>query len=244
MVDLDPSSLTLFIDEAILVVNKPYGLLSIQDGYDETLPHLKTLLEPAFGPLWMVHRLDRDTSGVMVLARTQEAHRSLNQQFQFRQVEKFYQALVIGSPEWIIHRVNQPLRIDGDRRHRTIIDPKHGKPAITDFRVLEQLPGLSLIIARPYSGYTHQIRSHLAFICFPVAVDALYGSSQPILNSFHQAHNQKPQALLTRLGLHAFSLTFSHPLSTQAVTFNAPLPPDLALTIEMLRTQSQTKSTA
>jgi 23S rRNA-/tRNA-specific pseudouridylate synthase len=164
VVDLDPSSQILYIDEAILVVNKPYGLLSIQDGYDKTLPHLKTLFEPAFGPIWMVHRLDRDTSGVIVLARTQESHRNLCQQFQFRQVEKNYQALVIGNPQWITHRVNQPLRTDGDRRHRTIIDPKHGKPAITDFRLLERLPGLSLIQARPFSGYTHQDTSGLHWL--------------------------------------------------------------------------------
>ena len=239
MVDFDPTGLIVYVDEAILVVNKPYGLLSIQDGYDKTLPHLKTIFEPAYGPIWMVHRLDRDTSGIVVLARTQEAHRNLNHQFQFRQVEKYYHALVIGNPAWETHRVNQPLRTDGDRRHRTIVDPQNGKTAITDFQVVEHLPGLALLQARPYSGYTHQIRTHLAFIGYPIAVDALYGSPQPILAPVAQNHNQMPQALLSRLGLHAFSLTFSHPLTNQAVTFTAPSPEDLAHTIEVLRAQKQ-----
>jgi tRNA pseudouridine32 synthase / 23S rRNA pseudouridine746 synthase len=239
VVEIDPTKLVIYSDEAILVVNKPYGLLSIQDGYDKSLPYLKTILEPALGAVWMVHRLDRDTSGVMVLARSAEAHRILNHQFQFRQVEKNYQALVVGNPVWTTHRVNQPLKTDGDRRHRTIVDPQHGKPAITDLLVLEQLLGLALIQARPFSGYTHQIRAHLAFSGFPVAVDALYGSPLPVKIPSQQNHKEAPQALLSRLGLHAFSLTISHPLTLQAVTFQAPLPPDISYAIEMLRPQSR-----
>ena len=90
----------LFEDEDLLVINKPAGLLSIPDGYDQTLPYLQQVLEPDYGQLWMVHRLDKDTSGVMVLARNAEAHRNLNQSFRDREVNKTYHGLVWPAPEW------------------------------------------------------------------------------------------------------------------------------------------------
>ena len=96
LMETDPESWVLWHDDSLLVVNKPAGLPSLPDGYQPTAPHLKSVLEPAFGPLWIVHRLDRDTSGVIVLARTAEAHRVLNTQFEKRQVTKVYHALVLG----------------------------------------------------------------------------------------------------------------------------------------------------
>jgi RluA family pseudouridine synthase len=234
VVDLDPHEIILFNDEAILVVNKPYGLLSLQDGYDKKLPYISTVLEPAFGRIWMVHRLDRDTSGVMVVARTQEAHRSLNRQFQNRQVIKIYHALVVGSVDWQTMRVNQPLRKDGDRQHRTVIDPQRGKPATTDFRLIEQFNGFALIEARPYTGYTHQIRVHLGFLGLAIAADPLYGDGKPV----HVSPSPSavfPKVLLSRLGLHACSLSFSHPISNTEMIFQAPYPPDLAETLAFLK---------
>src|SRR5512138_2201442 len=97
-------------DEAILVANKPAGLSTLPDGYDSSLPHVKSLLEQQFGRLWIVHRLDKDTSGVLLLARTAQAHRLLNQQFEQHQVLKVYHALVAGSPGWEEKTVDLPLR--------------------------------------------------------------------------------------------------------------------------------------
>jgi RluA family pseudouridine synthase len=233
VVDFAPDDIVIYLDEAILVVNKPYGLRSLQDGYDKTLPHLTTVLEPVYGPLWMVHRLDRDTSGVLVLARSAASHRSINQQFQNRQVVKIYHALVVGAPGWETRRANQPLRKDGDRQHRTVVDPRRGKPAVTDFRLLEQFNGYALLEARPYTGYTHQIRVHLNTIGFSIAADPLYGDGQPVI--LPTRSDLPPTACLSRLGLHACSLTFSHPLTSAEVTFQAPYPPDLAETLSILR---------
>jgi RluA family pseudouridine synthase len=212
----------LFEDESLLVINKPAGVLSLSDGYDRSLPHLKTILEPDFGRLWLVHRLDRETSGVLVLARSAVAHRHLNEQFKTRQVEKIYHALLSAAPGWDTFSADFPLRKNGDRQHRTVVDPQRGKPAFTDFTVMERFAQGALIEARPHTGYTHQIRAHLRQLgCF-ILGDRLYGCSEP-------------NAPIDRLALHACSLSFHHPLSNQPLTFTAPHPLDFSDALARLR---------
>src|SRR4030042_369091 len=118
----------LFSDEALLLINKPAGLSTLPDGYNPSLPHIKSVLERQFGALWIVHRLDKDTSGVLLLARSAEAHRELNTQFEQHKVSKLYHALVVGNPEWQEQTVSLALRPDGDRQHPTVIEPAAGTP--------------------------------------------------------------------------------------------------------------------
>ncbi|MCK4727185.1 MAG: RNA pseudouridine synthase, partial [Anaerolineales bacterium] len=125
----------LWSDKDLLVIDKPAGMLALPDGYDPSVPHVKSVLSPEHGPLWIVHRLDRFTSGVMVLARNAEAHQQLNTQFQDRKVKKTYRALVLGSPEWDRKLVELPLRINTGRLHRTVVDLSKGKPSATQFTV-------------------------------------------------------------------------------------------------------------
>lgn len=213
----------LLEDEAILVVNKPAGLRTIRDGYNPDLPHLAGLLQAQYGRVWTVHRLDKDTSGVMVFARSAEAHRALNQQFSGRGVRKVYHALVSGVPEWAEHLANAPLRVDGDRRHRTVVDALRGKPAETELRVLAAFPAVALIEACPHTGYTHQIRAHLSTLGFPLLADDLY--------------NPRSNAdIITRTALHAVQISFTHPASAAAVTIQAEYPPDFAAAMDRLRT--------
>ncbi len=223
MVSYTTCDLIIYSDEAILVVNKPVGLLCLQDGYDKSIPHLSTVLAPEYGRIWIVHRLDRETSGVMVVARTAEAHRSLNDQFKNRQVTKHYHALVTGAPPWEEKELDVLLRKDGDRQHRTTIDPR-GKPSHSSFKVVERFHGVTLIDAAPHTGYTHQIRAHMAFLGFPLLGDTLYGAPSDVA-----------QPVIHRVALHALHITFIHPATLTPTTFSASYPVDFASAIDQLR---------
>jgi 23S rRNA pseudouridine1911/1915/1917 synthase len=237
-VELNPLGIVLWDDDSLLVVNKPAGLPSLPDGYQADAPYLRGVLEPLFGRLWIVHRLDRETSGVVVLARSSQVHRALNTQFQEHQTTKVYHALVGGSPDWAEQQVDAPLLPNGDRRHRSIVSEK-GKPAVTLFRVLEGFSGYALVEAQPKTGRTHQIRSHLAYLRHAIVADGLYGDGERLYLSalkpgYRGSRGEEP-ALLGRLGLHAWSLAFAHPLSGEKVSFIAPYPQDFEAALQQLR---------
>lgn len=229
----------LYQDEALLVVNKPAGLSTLPDGYNPTLPHVKTLLEQEYGRLWIVHRLDKETSGVLLLARSAQAHRSLNTQFEQHQVSKIYHALVIGKPEWQEKTISLPLRPNGDRHHRTVIDQQAGKPAVTHLNVLERFGDYCLVEAIPETGRTHQIRAHLSALGLSIVGDKLYGGR---INAHHpekepqseQVTNQA-QKLTERMGLHARSLEITHPINGERIKFEAPYPVWLEVILQQLR---------
>ena len=222
-------SLILWQDDILLVVDKPAGLPTLPDGYNPQAPCLVNLLKQVYQPLWVVHRLDKDTSGVIVFALSAQAHRNLNTQFEGRQASKLYHALVHGSPGWETTRIALPLRPNGDRRHRTVIDQRSGKPAITDLRVLERLGDFTLVEAAPRTGRTHQIRAHLAACGHPILSDPLYHNRPP-----GSRPSTQPGAppLIERLALHAFSLTLLHPTSGAPQEFTAPYPADFARALE------------
>lgn len=228
-------------DEHIIVLNKPAGLLSLPDGYDPNAAHIKAVLSSDFGPLWIVHRLDRFTSGVIVLARSAQSHRYLNIQFQEHTVKKVYHALVIGNPEWDQKIIDLPLRVDGDRKHRTIVDERSGKQSVTRLKILDRYKNYSLIEAIPESGRRHQIRAHLAAEGLPIACDALYGmGSEMKLSRVDFPKGEEIPAtikLLSRIGLHAWSIKFLHPSTHKKLFFEAQYPEDFILTLEILRNQ-------
>lgn len=236
---LDRDALILWFDEFLLVINKPAGLLALPDGYVSSAPHLKGVLPTKFSPVWIVHRLDRDTSGVLILARTEDAHRALNAQFATGKINKVYHALVVGNPPWNEITVKLPLLPDGDRKHRTVVDELHGKPSQTHIRVLDSFKRYTLVEAIPQTGRTHQIRVHLADLGFPIVADALYGGGDGIFLSQLKLSYRKgrtgERALLGRMGLHAWSLNFAHPLSGGKMGFEAPYPKDLRVSLRQLR---------
>ncbi len=233
----------LHLDLDMLVVSKPSGLPTVPDGYDTDRPYLAAMLEPTFGQLWVVHRLDRDTSGVVVLARNAEAHKSLSAQFQEHRVVKVYHALVMGHPTWQQRSLSAPLRVDADRQHRTIIDLEAGKPATTHFRLLEKFQSprvqVALVEATPKHGRTHQIRVHLCALGMPVAADPLYGTGTPLMLSAikrqYRPGEDDERPLIGRLALHALSITLTHPTTGKTHTFEAPYPKDLATALKQLR---------
>lgn len=231
----------LYEDEALLAVNKPAGLRTIQDGYDPTLPHLIGLLQAAYGEVWVVHRLDKDTSGTILFARTSQAHRELNRQFEQRQTVKEYHALVLGSPDWEEREITLPLRLNGDRQHRTVVDPQKGRPASTTCRVLRRFQivnqaaevGITLIAAWPHSGYTHQIRAHLSTLGLPLVGDPLYKSLHP-----EDRGRIPPPLPIQRTALHAAKLSFTHPTTGAVLTIPASYPQDFAAALQALRAKA------
>lgn len=226
-------------DDDLLVINKPAGLLSLPDGYDLAKPHIKSMLTQKYGSLWIVHRLDRQTSGVLVLARNADAHRLLNTQFQERLVKKIYHAVVLGAPSWEQEIVNLPLLLDGDRQHRTVINKAKGSQAVTRFRVLQRFESFSLVEASPETGRRHQIRAHLSAVGLPVAGDELYGRPKhfrsPQLDPSEAVSLEGTWLAGQRLALHALSIQLTNPASFQQQVFQAPYPADFADFLDRIR---------
>jgi RluA family pseudouridine synthase len=224
----------LHIDEHIIVLDKPAGLPVLPDGWDKDAPYLVKMLEAEYGRIWIVHRLDKVTSGVIVFARTAEAHRSLNIQFEKHEVKKIYHALAEGNPRWDEHTARHPLRVNVGHKHRTILDNRDGKPSVTNFRVLERfvetLPAMSLLEAVPETGRTHQVRVHAAELGHPLLADSIYGSRADPSSSLRARRG------IARPALHARSLTFTHPASGESVTFEADYPEDFASALKRART--------
>lgn len=206
----------IYLDEDLIAVDKPSGLLTIQDGYHPELPNLKTILRGKYGEVYTVHRLDKLTSGIVLFARNTEMHRDLSIQFSEHQVGKTYHAIVHGFPIWKRKVINQPLKINGDRKHRTIISHSHGKEATTIVNCIRKSECYSYLEIKPKTGITHQIRSHLSALGFPILGDRLYnhsscikkGSSDPC-GSFY---------------LHAKSISFYHSRTNNFLDLDIDLP--------------------
>jgi 23S rRNA pseudouridine1911/1915/1917 synthase len=174
----------------------------------------------------IVHRLDKNTSGLILLAKNDQAHRWLQDQFRSRQVEKVYIALVDGRPPSPSGRIEAPIgRHATQRKQMAVVTPEKGRQAISEYHTLESFPQHTLLEIHPLTGRTHQIRLHLGFIGCPVAGDTVYGrraSTIPISRHF----------------LHAARLTIRLPAEELPHTFQAPLPPELEAVLEDLRRQA------
>jgi 23S rRNA pseudouridine1911/1915/1917 synthase len=228
----------LWEDDAILVINKPAGLLVLPDRYDFDLLNLYDLLKETFGTIFVVHRIDRETSGVVLFAKTAEAHAQLNAAFEQRQVEKRYRAIVYGNPNSDGGCIDLPIIENEYGARKMKVDQRKGKEARTEYTVIERFSAYALIEARPYTGRTHQIRIHLKEIGLPILADSLYGVGNSFcLSTIKRNYRGKEteQPLLDRTALHAFTLTFIHPLTGAKIVTEAPLPKDMEAVIKALR---------
>lgn len=235
-----PDIAILHQDEHILVVCKPAGVLVIPDraGRGGILRTLHQKLElTAEQELRVVHRIDRDTTGVLLIARHFDAQRHLITQFQKRKVTKKYLALVAGQPASEAGIIDQRIGKSG-QAGRFRLDPM-GKRAITRWRVSQRFSQFCLLECRPVTGRTHQIRVHLQSIGLPLAVDPTYGGAEALyLSQFkrgYKSSTRKPESpLIDRLTLHAHTLRFRHPATEEEMTVEAPLPADFARTLKQL----------
>jgi len=210
-------------DKTIIVLDKPAGISVLHEGWDENALVLRKMLEDKFGKIWVVHRLDKVTSGVVVFARTAEAHRHLNTQFERREIEKIYHAIVENIPEWNEYTAHHMLHPNVGRKHRTVVDKNRGKHAETSFKIIKRWHDHAWIEARPKTGRTHQIRVHLSTSGFPIVSDILYGAEKT--------------ELIDRAALHAQNLSFVHPSTKERVNYTAPFPEDFSKLIEKLESE-------
>lgn len=229
----------IYSDEHFVVLNKKSGILIAADRYNQDAPRLDLLASEEFGRLYAVHRIDKDTSGLIVYARTPEAQQNLSVQFEKRLVQKTYHALVYGHPLWQDLHVDLALQPDGDARHRTVANKRFGKPSVTDFHVIGNCGPYSWIEAKPKTGRTHQIRVHLAENGFSIVCDPLYGGNQkPVrLSEIKRKWNgdeEEERPLLSRLALHAYKIEFTHPATGEKVSYTAPYPKDMDATRKQL----------
>ena len=230
----------VFEDDELIVVNKPAGLVvhpaaGISSG---TLAnalsfHFKHLSKTAgVARPGIVHRLDKGTSGLLVVAKTETAHEHLTNQFRAREVFKLYKALVHGQVEHRQGEIDQPIARDPRNRLRMAI-VRGGRPALSLYRIREAFDRFTLLDLELKTGRTHQIRVHLAWLKHPVVGDALYGSGRD--KTIADLTIRRAVAKLARQFLHAAELGFTHPRTLERMRFTAPLPLELAALLSSIR---------
>ena len=245
----------LYEDDVMAAVNKPPGMVvhpakghwagtlaaALVHRFNEQLSGVGGQVRPG-----IVHRLDRDTSGVIVVAKNAAAHAALARQFHDREVEKEYLAIVAGRLDRDADRVTEPIGPHPTHREKMAIRRDHpdSRPAETFVEVIERFPGFALVRARPKTGRTHQIRLHLIHLRCPVLCDKQYGSRSRItlgevrsITRWKRLGGDSPddEVLLARQALHAFRLSVAHPVTGDRMTFEAPLPQDMADFVNLLR---------
>ena len=229
----------IYSDENLLAVNKPSGWLSIPDRHDAELPSVRKWLEGKGEKIFIVHRIDKDTSGLMLLARNEVSHKYYNGLFQQRNLDKHYFGLVSGVFSEDAGVYDQPIEehpvIPGKMRVG-----RKGKAAITHYRVLERFRGYSWVAFQIETGRTHQIRVHLQNAGHSLVCDPIYGTADPVLlSSFKKKFNlskkeEEERPMLSRLALHASRVALTN-LHGEALSVEAPLAKDLEATLKQLR---------
>jgi 23S rRNA pseudouridine1911/1915/1917 synthase len=236
----------LYEDDHLAVVNKPPGMVvhPARGHWSGTLTsalqyHFGGRLSTSGGPTrpGIVHRLDRDTSGVILVAKTDSVHGRLAGQFEARTIEKEYFALVVGRPERDRDLIDRPIGVHPQQREKMAIrrDETASRPAETFYEVVQRFDGFAAVRIVPKTGRTHQIRVHLAHVGCPVLCDRQYGGRAEITRGELRRDPQDTLVLLSRQALHARRLRFTHPVSGQPLEVEAPLPADMAAVLAALR---------
>jgi RluA family pseudouridine synthase len=239
----------IYEDDNIIAVNKAHGISVTSERWetensgDSLYKILKNDLQ---SEVFICHRLDRDTSGVIIFAKNAVTHKQISAAFSNREIKKTYIAIVHGKPLWKEESCDAPLRPDGNKRHLTIIDKYHGKKSLTKFIVMGGAANYTILRALPQTGRTHQIRVHAAFLCHPIVCDKLYGADKRSAPGDHipcdavylsafkrgwKGDRTEERPLLSRLALHSETLELPY----NNLTLSAPLPKDMNAAINQLK---------
>lgn len=238
----------IFENDDFIAVNKESGILTIPDRHDDTQLSLYKILNQKYGKIFIVHRLDRDTSGLILFAKNETAHKYLSQLFEQRNIGKKYLGIIRGSMPDKKGSINQPITEHPYRKGEMIVLPspggvrggQKGKPSLTNYEVLEDYGIYSLIEFEIQSGRTHQIRVHAKSLGHPVICDAIYGDGKPILiSSFKKKYklsqnDLEERPIISRLALHSHSLHFKDTHQKEFFIV-APLPKDIKALLQQLK---------
>jgi 23S rRNA pseudouridine955/2504/2580 synthase/23S rRNA pseudouridine1911/1915/1917 synthase len=230
----------VFQNNDFIAIDKPSGLLTIPDREGKDVS-LKSLLKVKFGEIFTVHRLDRDTSGIVVFAFNEGAHKHLSQQFEGRETNKIYNGLVLGKPAETEGVIDEPIAEHPKKKGLMTVWRK-GKESVTEYETLESYRHYSWMQFKILTGRTHQIRVHMKHLGHPVVCDELYGDGKPIFLSqlkkkFNLSQSEfEERPLLNRLALHAAQLSFKG-MKGEEYSLEAPLPKDLRATLNQLNKQ-------
>lgn len=228
----------IFENEDLIAINKPSGLLSIPDRFGKD-PSVKSILQEQFDKIYTVHRLDKDTSGLIVFAKNEDTHKHLSQLFEGRDVEKFYVGLVRGTLANNKGVIDVPI-MEHPGKTTLMMTHRKGKPSVTNYEVLEEFGMFSWLQFQILTGRTHQIRVHMKHLGNPIVCDELYGDKTPVLLSsikrkFKLSKNELDERpILHRLALHSYQINFTD-RNGNKFNLEAPLPKDLKALLQQLR---------
>lgn len=229
----------IYEDEELVIVNKPPNFLTVPDRFAHKLPSIYKFLQKKYGEIYIVHRLDKETSGILCFAKTKEAHKHLSQQFEKRTSVKIYLALTDGTfhkKEGIIEgNLAEDPNVPGKMKVQ-----KKGKASRTDYKVIEEFKNYTLVEANIKTGRQHQIRVHFDHIGHALAIDPLYNKKQffylsQIKRKLNQSKYEEERPLMSRTTLHAKYLKLIHPTTGKEIEFRADLPKDFRAVVAQLR---------
>lgn len=218
-------------DDHIIVIEKPAGLLVLPDRFDSEIQNLQDDLIKYRGEIFVNHRLDKDTSGVILFSKTAEAHKAFSDIFENRKIEKLYYTIVHGTPIEEVGQIDLNIGISRNKRKQMVIDQK-GKRSITKYRTVKSWGLFSLLEVKILTGRMHQIRVHMQAINCPILCDNTYGIDDSfylsqIKRKYRRSGDKVERPLLHRMALHAHTLKFIHPFTKEEAEYKCEMPKDM-----------------
>ncbi len=229
----------IFENEDFIAINKPSGLLTIPDRHDETINSLYKILQQQYEKIFIVHRLDRDTSGIILFAKNEQSHKYFSALFEQRKIEKYYLGIIQGSLQNKTGTIEEPIAEHPVHKGMMAVHAK-GKLCKTDYEVIEEFGIYSLVKFQIHTGRTHQIRVHMKHLEHPMICDELYGNAKPILlSSFKKKyklsiHDDEERPMISRLALHSAELKFKD-ITGKDFNLIAEMPKDMRALLQQLR---------